>query len=597
MTTDDNSVEPTCFFLSLPRLSSQSVDTTGKMILPLLKQTNAFLARFMSAYPSNPVGSELLMTCTTRRWLYNNDKQMALRQLDFDVEALGAIAAKACGASECNEIEVVGEGTFNRVFRLSLDTGNDVVARIPFRNAGPRSLLTRSEVATMDFVRSRIGAPVPKVLAWDASSDNNVGCEYIIMEKCKGNILANVSDSSADSCHIFDIANLLSGLGGIPFSQYGSIYYKEDVDPLLQAKPLYAEGQQPDDCSERFRIGPSVERRFYRGERARLLIDRGPWTDVRSYIKAAVDCEMKWIQSYSNSPCAQNQLGARHSAVQHIVLLKKWLSLAPSVLPSHEHCIPTLSHPDLHAANVFVNDDDSMSVAAIIDWQGAAIRPLFETVMPDLVDIDTKNLKYAKLPGGDLQQPVLPDNFDELGAAQKSEAHAEVRRVASNHQFLKLVRQLRPALYAALRLHQMEDMRRAIYYSSHSWSDGLPLLEQCLLSLTVGYGDYIPTSINYPVCPVIFSEEDAKRHEKEFRDIIYPEEWLDVHIRALMRIKGILLHRDGSVDEEDFEEARKKADESFVAISTAMDEERAEKFRRHWPMREGKFVLSMESCM
>ena len=35
---------------------------------------------------------------------------MALRHLDFDVEALGAIAAKAYGASECNEIEVIGEG-------------------------------------------------------------------------------------------------------------------------------------------------------------------------------------------------------------------------------------------------------------------------------------------------------------------------------------------------------------------------------------------------------------------------------------------------------------------------------------------------------
>lgn len=69
---------------------------------------------------------------------------------------------------------------------------------------------------------------------------------------------------------------MMGGLGGIPFSQYGSINYKEDVDPLLQARPLYAEGQPPDDCSERFRVGPSVERRFYRGERTRLLIDRGP---------------------------------------------------------------------------------------------------------------------------------------------------------------------------------------------------------------------------------------------------------------------------------------------------------------------------------
>ena len=96
---------------------------------------------------------------------------------------------------------------------------------------------------------------------------------YIIMDRCERDMLANLSDTSSDSCHyIFDIANLLSGLGGIPFSQYGSIYYKEDVDPLLQARLLYAEGQPSDDCSKRFRVRPSVERRLYRGERARLLI-------------------------------------------------------------------------------------------------------------------------------------------------------------------------------------------------------------------------------------------------------------------------------------------------------------------------------------
>jgi hypothetical protein len=211
--------------------------------------------------------------------------------------------------------------------------------------------------------------------------------------------------------------------------------------------------------------------------------------------------------------------------------------------------------------------------------------------MPDFVDIDTKNLRYAKHLGGDLQQPVLP------GFAQKLEARAEIRKVASNHRFLKLVRQLQPALYAALRLHQLDDLCRTIYYSSHSWSDGLPLFEQCLLSLTAGYGDRIPTGTYNPICPVIFFEEDIERHEKEFRDIIYPEEWLDVHIRALMKTKGIVLHRDGSVDKEEFEEARKIADESFVAISAAMDAERVEKLRRHWPFREGKFVLSLESCV
>jgi predicted unusual protein kinase regulating ubiquinone biosynthesis (AarF/ABC1/UbiB family) len=55
--------------------------------------------------------------------------------------------------------------------------------------------------------------------------------------------------------------------------------------------------------------------------------------------------------------------------------------------------MPTLSHSDLHAANIFVNDNNSISVAAIIDCQqGAAIRPLFETIMPDFVAVDTNNL-------------------------------------------------------------------------------------------------------------------------------------------------------------------------------------------------------------
>ena len=158
-----------------------------------------------------------------------------------------------------------------------MDTGEDVVARIPFRNAGPLSLLTRSEVATMDFVRTRIGAPIPKVLAWDASSENDVGCEYLIMEKCTGSMLADKLGNALDSSrYIFDISKLQSDLASISFSQYGSIYYKEDVDPSLRERPLYAMGEPQDDCSERFRIGPSIERRFYRGERAHMLIDRGP---------------------------------------------------------------------------------------------------------------------------------------------------------------------------------------------------------------------------------------------------------------------------------------------------------------------------------
>ena len=94
------------------------------------------------------------------------------------------------------------------------------------------------------------------------------------MEECPGEALALQERMS--SGFLNDMAALQAKLAGIKFSQFGSIYYKEDVDPELQARPLYAEGTPEDESSHRFRIGPSVDRRFYRGGRAYLNIDRGP---------------------------------------------------------------------------------------------------------------------------------------------------------------------------------------------------------------------------------------------------------------------------------------------------------------------------------
>jgi hypothetical protein len=168
-------------------------------------------------------------------------------------------------------------GGFNRLFSLTLDNGKEVVVRMPFKNAGPRTLLVQSEVATMDFLRTKLGFPIPRVLAWNASPDNPVGCEYMIMEQCSGEMLANRVDSPSQiSKFVAKIAKIQTRLASIKFSQYGSIYYKDNVSPELQARPLYAKGEPEDKCSERFRIGLSVDRRFYRSERAHMQIDRGP---------------------------------------------------------------------------------------------------------------------------------------------------------------------------------------------------------------------------------------------------------------------------------------------------------------------------------
>jgi hypothetical protein len=46
----------------------------------------------------------------------------------------------------------IGEGNFNKVFKLAMHDGSAVMARIPHPNAGPAFYTTASEVATTDFV-------------------------------------------------------------------------------------------------------------------------------------------------------------------------------------------------------------------------------------------------------------------------------------------------------------------------------------------------------------------------------------------------------------------------------------------------------------
>ena len=158
----------------------------------------------------------------------------------------------------------------------------EIIVKMPFPHAGPQKLLTNSEVATMDFVRKRFNAPVPKVLAWDPSPYNEIGNEYIIMEKLTGQHLHAMQEfMDGREAFVKDIAKLCTDMASVPFSQYGSIYYKEDLDPSLQERPLYAPGVPEDEFSKKFRIGPSVKRQFYTDGRANLPIDRGPCTSTR----------------------------------------------------------------------------------------------------------------------------------------------------------------------------------------------------------------------------------------------------------------------------------------------------------------------------
>ena len=154
------------------------------------------------------------------------------------------------------------------MFLLRAKDGREVIARIPTPIAGPSHYTTASEVATMDFLRVVLKLPVPRVLAYSASSDNSVGAEYMLMERVKGESLSSKWSSLTANevrCIMTQIADIERNIFAFQFPASGSLYHKKD---------LRGETQVP--IVEDFCVGPVSARQFWHGVRSKTEIDCGP---------------------------------------------------------------------------------------------------------------------------------------------------------------------------------------------------------------------------------------------------------------------------------------------------------------------------------
>ena len=196
---------------------------------------------------------------------------MAERRLVFNVSELQKVAAKALNRSVSNvsAIRKIAEGGFNRILEVTMKDGSSVLARLPYPSTLPRRLAVASEVATLDFLRTK-EMPVPRVLDY-STGGNAVGVEYMLMERLPGRPLSGIwfSLTEEQRCHILHkIVLMETKLFTNRLPACGSIYYSHDL-PLEM--PRVGISGSSDLC-----VGPYASMRWWYGERAELDIDRGP---------------------------------------------------------------------------------------------------------------------------------------------------------------------------------------------------------------------------------------------------------------------------------------------------------------------------------
>lgn len=97
------------------------------------------------------------------------------------------------------------------------------------------------------------------------------------------------------------------------------------------------------------------------------------------YLTAIGTNELRWAESHACPYMNPHQsLDESEGLDGYIALLQQYLALAPYLPPESTKTDPlkTLSHPDLHLDNIFVDPDTKM-IIQIIDWQSAAISDVF----------------------------------------------------------------------------------------------------------------------------------------------------------------------------------------------------------------------------
>ncbi|KAL1667791.1 hypothetical protein GGF50DRAFT_124587 [Schizophyllum commune] len=537
-----------------------------------------------------------LFSVTQYRWLYNDEQQVAVRHVPFNVEALLSIAAKAAGANEIVSFKKVQDGINNRVFDLKTDNDKEYIVKIPFPVAGPKHLLTASEVATLDYIRTELNIPAPVVCSWSSHAESTpVGCEYIMYEKLRGEPLrvhectdVDLEDDPYVQLIPF-IRAIESVLSNIRFSQIGSIYYKEDVPDAIRDRPLYKNPDLESENTARFCVGPTVHREFWRAGRHALDIDRGPWESVHDYMYALGACARASIEA---APDPDKDGTYRD-------WIAKFEMLVPDLAPDGYIAL-VLWHPDLSANNIIVDrDESSYRLSGIIDWQGATVGPYYrQFALPQPYDFDPKS--EPRVVYSEERTPELAVELDDLDQESKEVVQYTLRRAWRAYLHELVLRKEDPRLAEDL-CNPTSHMAilRAVTSPAHTINRGsrwLPLILRDIASVWSLWGVIVGVDDDgTPIdpFPFAFSEEEAERAHEE----------ADRFVRGLSMCEDVLAglglrwEDEGIVPAERFEEVKKAVEEAWrAALDAAPSEEERARIETSWPLQDGKPSLSADRC-
>lgn len=256
----------------------------------------------------------------------------------------------------------------------------------------------------------------------------------------------------------------------------------------------------------------------------------------------------------------------------HMELFSQFIQLAPFLVPTESALsTPTLRHPDFSLANILLVPGSS-KIASIIDWQDAAILPLFmQAGYPAFCEHDSSQKQS-------LQIPKLPENFGTLSVEEQVQTKTRFRLEGANLYYTATTGLYNDEHIKALKLPYLSMRQYLIQQTGYPWDADVINLRAALVGLTT---TEVWNGISSVPCPVSFSDEEKNKAMAE------SSEWNESEA-LLSRIRQELgIDLEGGTEPGNFEwavERNLQFRTEMVRQLSAKDER--EICWRNWPFKD-----------
>ena len=343
---------------------------------------------------------------------------------DPEIEAIKATILYHPPQSDGEHINItfLSKGSFNKVYRIEdIRDGELYIMRIAL--PVDRFHEPSAEVATLLCSKERTDMPVAKVIAYDASSSNEIGFEWVLMSFLPGVSLA--------ICYL-----------GLPVEQKQKIVQQMAYYMAQMFRLQFNEMGSLRKTEDGYSMGRMVNQVFWWYKRVHAPIRKGPFKTVQNWVGAQIhfmldeagklfakdtESHLDWETDY--------EILVTNASRTNTSLPELLERIEPPSSDASGNLLTALTHADLGEHNVLV-DPITCEITGIIDWENVSTHPLALACQIPLL-LDPTGLPREQASDIDEHADASDDEEDEMKERQLWECQAYDRKLLE-HQHVGL---------------------------------------------------------------------------------------------------------------------------------------------------------------